>query len=377
MQFNKPNLENLQNYMNQQNQGGSDINWWSFPSGTSSIRVLPPWDPTGRLALGVYSHRIEYKAPDSNFTKYSWTCVHRTFGKPCNICAGLERLREAGVSIDDYLPNTVTYYINALVMFDPAYDNASKMGRDTAGTMAPYTHVLMRVPKTVYTWIVNQITSPLIGDITDPIQGIDIIVTKEGTGLSTKYSTTLSPQGKTSIPNEVLEKLELYNLDEVFGQGFEDDRVNPMVESLNRSATVMRQGIPQTQQSMGGIPNYGQVPPQGYGMQQPQYNPVPPAVPQPQYTPVQQSQTVPPSQYGGTVSQQPPQVSQPPQQPNTYQAPTSPTPPVNPVQQAPQPPQMPQQTNGVNYPKCYGQYNPSSVNCVVCGYEVECSQKGR
>lgn len=386
MQFNKPNIQGLQDYLaNSQSQGqGSEINWWSIPSGMSSIRILPPWDPTGRIALGVYSHRIEYKDPESNYTKYSWTCVDKTFGKQCNICAGLMRLQEAGITTTEYQPTSVNYYVNALVIYDPVYDNAVKMGRNPEGNaQKPYSLVVMRIPKTVYSWIVSQITSPLVGDITDPVNGCNIVITKEGTGINTRYSCTLSPEGRTAIPNEVLNSLELYNLDDIFSSGFDDDRINKMVDSLYRSASGIQQQAPQFQQQM---PSYGNAPvypnpvlPNPAGVQAPQtpatqmyYPPVQPTSPQPvasSQPPWESPSTmsapagIPASPFGAT----PQNVAQPVQAPSMMQ-PSSPSP-VAPT--TVQPPVAPQ----VNLPKCYGQHNPSSVNCVVCPHEIECSQK--
>lgn len=387
MQFNKPNLQGLQDYLaNSQSQSqGSDINWWSIPSGMSSIRVLPPWDPTGRIALGVYSHRIEYKDPESNYTKYSWTCVEKTFGKPCNICAGLKRLQEAGITTTDYQPTSVTYYVNALVIYDPVYDNAIKMGRTPEGNaQKPYSLVVMRIPKTVYSWIVSQITSPLVGDITDPMNGCNIVITKEGTGINTRYSCTLSPEGRTAIPNEILTSLELYNLDEIFSTGFDDARIDKMVNSLCGSATGIQQQAPQFQQQ---VPSYGNAPVYPSTVvtnpaiiQTPMnpathvYNPTPQtAATQTPWAGLSSSQSapagIPTSPFGGVVHN-PQNISQPVQAPPVMQ-PSSPSPVTPPVVQAPVQPAAPQ----VNLPKCYGQHNPSSVNCVVCPHEIECSQK--
>lgn len=380
MQFNKPNLQGLQDYLtNSQSQGqGSDINWWSIPSGMSSIRVLPPWDPTGRIALGVYSHRIEYKEPESSYTKYSWTCVEKTFGKPCNICAGLKRLQEAGITTTDYQPTSVTYYVNALVIYDPVYDNAIKMGRTPEGNaQKPYSLVVMRIPKTVYSWIVSQITSPLVGDITDPMNGCNIVITKEGTGINTRYSCTLSPEGRTAIPNEVLNSLELYNLDDIFSTGFDDDRINKMVDSLYRSASGIQQQAPQFQQQM---PSYGNAPvypnpvmPNPASVQAPQTPATQMYYPSQQQTVVQTPPVmptgIPTSPFGG-APQSPQNVPQPVQTPQMMQ-PSTPSPVTPQTVQAPAQSVAPQ----VNLPKCYGQHNPSSVNCVVCPHEIECSQK--
>ena len=85
----QPNLENMQQYLSNENNksSGDGPNWWSIPAGMSIVRILPPWDPTGRVALPVFMHPIEFKGADMAFTKYNWTCVNKTFNKPCAICA--------------------------------------------------------------------------------------------------------------------------------------------------------------------------------------------------------------------------------------------------------------------------------------------------
>ena len=389
MVYNKPNVENLQSYLNNNSSGdGSTIKWWSLPQGTSMIRVLPPWDATGRVALEVYTHRIEYTEPGSRFTKYNWTCVNRTFGRPCNICQGLKEMRDAGISTDEWEANTRQFYINALVMSDPGW------GRSPDALM-PGTHVLMRIPKTVYDWIVTQITNPQIGDITDVQTGIDVMVTRSGSGLNTTYSCTMTPNGRQPIDPNILNTLELYNLSEIFNTGFEDQRISNLVSSLKASASHIGQAIPQVQQQMN-IPQYQQP-------QQPVYRP--PVVPA---APVPNMQTPNPP-YQSPVMQQPqvqvPQYQQPMvTPPNPYNQPAIPPqipqqvapqqqvyqPPIQPQQPSMQPAQVQSATPPVqsqqspapvnqpaNTPKCYGQYNPSDVNCITCPYEIDCNKSSK
>lgn len=347
----QPNLENMQQYLAQENDKnyGDGPNWWSIPSGTSSIRILPPWDPTGRIALPVYMHPIEYKGKDMSYTKYNWTCVNKTFGKPCPICDGLAELSASGVDTSNWEPNRRQFYFNAIVMSDPSYN-----GKDSG--VAPGTHVLMRAPKTLYDWVVQQITNPQIGDITNIQNGIDIFVTKTGQGLGTTYTMTFSPNGRTPIPNEYLEKItDLYNLDDIFSAGFNQEQVNELVDHLKRSAGAISTAIPNTMNQMGGYQSAPtQVPPMNnpIGVVPPMNNPM--SAPSPFNQQVQNMQ-VPPSPV--IPPQGVPANFTMSENSQTMNSPSSSSP-----------------TPTVNQPKCFGNYDPGSVNCVVCPAEVSCSK---
>ena len=356
--YHQPNIDNMQQYLSQENEksSGAGPNWWSIPAGMSSIRILPPWDPTGRVALPVYMHPIEYKGEGMSFTKYNWTCVNKTFAKPCPICEGLANMAAAGVDVSNWEASRRQFYFNAIVMHDPTYNQQKNTGT------APGTHVLMKAPKTFYDWIISQITNPMIGDITSVTNGIDVYVTKEGTGLGTSYNMTLSPDGRTPIPQEYLEKItDLYNLDDVFSAGFDQKQIDELVDHLKKSAGVMSNSIPAMQQQMAG---YTQAPQQtmpmtGYPpMNNPMSNPVPAASPFSQ--PSAMPGTAP--QFGANPYSQPAVTGTPPFNPPFTTAPASATTESNPA--------LAQDS----LPKCYGNYDAGSVNCVVCPHEVSCSQ---
>lgn len=360
--YHQPNLENMQQYLNQEKEkGGDGPNWWSIPAGMSSIRILPPWDPTGRVALPVYMHPIEYKGEGMSYTKYNWTCVNKTFNKPCPICEGLAGLAAAGVDTSNWEANRRQFYFNAIVMHDPTYDNKGK------GT-APGTHVLLKAPKTFYDWVIAQITNPMIGDITSVTNGIDVYVTKEGTGLGTSYNMTLSPNGRTPVPQEYLDKItDLYNLDDIFSAGFDQKQIDELVAHLKKSAGVMANGIPSTMNQMAGYgmpsaqpamaPNQFQQTP---NMMPGQFSAPPTGMPMASNPYAQQTGT-PPWQAQSTAPVAPPAMNY-----ATTAAPVSPAPvaPAAPIQA----------TNQENLPKCFGNYDSGSVNCVVCPKELECSR---
>ena len=363
-QTHQPNIENMQQYLQKESEraSGSGPNWWSIPAGMSSIRILPPWDPTGRVALPVYMHPIEYKGEGMTYTKYNWTCVNKTFNKPCPICEGLNELAASGVDISNWEANRRQFYFNAIVMHDPTYNQAQSKG------VAPGTHVLLKAPKTFYDWVIAQITNPMIGDITSITNGLDVYVTKEGSGLGTTYNMTLSPNGRAPIPPEYLEKItDLYNLDDVFSAGFDQKQIDDLVNSLKKSAGVMSKSIPNMSQQMAGYPQFAptaQAPynPNNYA---PAYNPNPyQQAPQMNPNPYQQPASMPPvaaSPYGAVPQ---PQIQA---APAPAQAPTSTPPWQNAASQEPV-------TPANNLPNCYGNYDAGNVNCVVCPFEVDCSK---
>lgn len=372
----QPNLDNMQQYLNeeqqkaqQRNGEGSSITWWSIPSGMSAIRILPPWDPTGRVALQAFMHPIEYQGPKMKYKKYNWTCVARTFGKPCKICEALQNLQASGVDISKMDSNRRQFYMNAIVMIDPRYQKNPNEG------VAPGTHVVVRAPKGLYDWVISQITNPMIGDITSLTNGIDIYVTKEGSGLGTQYIPTLSPNGRTAVPQEYLEKIEsLHNLDELFSTGWDDETITGLLSHLNGSANSIMNNMSNTIQQMAGYQTMPTTP----QMSAPQV--VPQVAPEVRNAPVNHlvnnpynnagvAPQVPTSPFVGNPVNPPVQQSPAP----IPTAPTAPAPvafPGNPVEQTP-----PVNSPAGNAPKCFGQYNPSQVACVVCPFEIECSNR--
>lgn len=366
-QYHQPNLENMQQYLNQENeQRGDGPNWWSIPSGMSSVRILPPWDPSGRVALPVFMHPIEYKGEGMSFTKYNWTCVNRTFSKPCPICDGLAGLSAAGVDISNWEANRRQYYFNAIIMHDPTYDQKGN-------GVAPGTHVLMKAPKTFYDWLIAQITNPMIGDITRVDNGIDVYVTKEGTGLGTTYNMTLSPNGRTPIPQEYLEKItNLYDLDSVFSAGFDQKQIDDLVNHLKKSAGVMSNAVGNAVNQMAGYTQAPNIPAAPAGMHftygAPQQSTGFPAATNPYMTGTPNTMgAFPANQFNQPVAP----MGAPAASPFSQNAPTMPAAPAVP-QVAPT---MAQPTAPKdNMPKCYGQYDAGNVNCVVCPVEMDCAK---
>lgn len=303
----------------------SGRNWFRIPNGTSVLRILPPWSEKGLVALPVYYHNIELKR--DTFTRWNWCCMSKTFGKPCPICDALEKVRESGVSTNEYEANTRIFYANAIVMNDPTYKNGE-------GTK-PGTHVIVKLPYSVYTWIINQITNPMVGDITSIENGIDIFITREGQGLSTRYSCTFSPNGRTPVPSDILENIDdLYNIDEIFENDYMEEDIKNLTDKLNNLATLLKS-------------TDGNFDPAALG-QVAQVAPVTPSGLAPASNPVQ----------GGLAGFAPVVPATPVAQP-LADLQVKETPVGNPG----------------NKP-CFGQYNETSVECIMCPVELQCRSKG-
>lgn len=361
----QPNLDSMQSYLKenekkQQAREGSQITWWNIPAGLSVVRIMPPWDATGRVALPVYHHPIEFQSPEMKYKKYNWTCVSTTFGKPCAICDALTEMRQAGVDVSSWESNRRQFYYNAIVMHDPIYAQGIAQGQapENIAGVAPGTLVVMKSPKVIYDWVISQITNPMVGDITSIENGIDLYITKEGTGLNTKYTPTLSPDGRKPVPQEYLDKIEsLYNLDDIFMAGFDETQVAKLVEHLKRSSSSISMNMGNTVSAMGG---YGQAP-QSPQYQQPMYQ-------QPNISyqnPPASQPTPPPSPFAQNVA---PGVPVAPQ--------VAPTPFQQPMTQAPEPtvPQPAVPASDATVPECFGNYNAASVSCVVCPSEIACQR---
>lgn len=305
--INMDEANKLNKLANEEN-GFSKINWFVIPKGTSVVRILPPWSQKGLIALPVISHRIEYNNPEG-FTRWNWNCNKETFGTPCKICEGLEKLKAVGVNTEPFMEKGRVYYANAIIVTDPGYNG-------TQG-YAPGTHVLIRLPWTVYSWIINQVTNPLIGDITSIEKGISIFITKEGSGLKTTYSCTLSPNGREPIDPAILDKIDdLYNLDDIFKTDFSDEDLNGLLSSIQNATSTFSDATPIT--------------PVKENVQQNMFNP---------------NISTGFEQMGTTVNESPTLVKS--------QEVTA---------------------SSKKFPECFGKYNPTEVNCVICEFENECKK---
>lgn len=160
-----------------QNSSGSYIKvpYLKIPTGETKVRVLPGIDP-GSTDKDFYCRAsLHYGANPANL-KIPVTCPKTTSQTaPCPVCEKIEELRRDGseeaVAEATRMKPTSRYFMCVL----------PRTGED-AGKLMVYS-----APYTVYNSILKLITDEEYGDITDPINGLDIKIDKSINVRATTY----------------------------------------------------------------------------------------------------------------------------------------------------------------------------------------------
>lgn len=182
---------------------GGFQNAQKLPTGKSRWRILPGWDATNR---NNFSHDFgqHYVKDKDGSVKGVYVCEAETFGRTCTICNLLDDSKRS--TRDDGVLNLLkemdarkVYIVNALRM-------------DGAGA-DPKKPVLLQLPKSAmeqYLGLVEERAGDEI-NILSMEEGRDVIINKEGAGLTTKYNVNDAPRN-TAVDESVL--TDLVNLDE-------------------------------------------------------------------------------------------------------------------------------------------------------------------
>lgn len=171
--------------------------------GKHIYRILPSWRGGDEKQFWHDFSMHFIKTPDSNGKPAAvYICTEKTFNKPCEVCDSIKKLM--AVSTDDDMTKQLKeaqsaqrYLMNATHVSGPEPEKAQ----------------VLEVGHGVFEAICNLIGE--YGDITDVSTGIDIIITRTGAGLDTKY--TVMPAAK-SQPVSKKALAELTNLDEFVAQ---------------------------------------------------------------------------------------------------------------------------------------------------------------
>lgn len=178
-------------------------------AGRHTYRILPPWrlrtqpDEPGPhpfwhdFALHWIKQDPNQKKPDAVYI-----CADKTFGEPCDICNAIGRGIKA--SDDDQAIEALKacnsqqkYLLNILHRSGPNPDEVQ----------------VMEVGVKIFEQILEFVNE--YDDITDLNEGMDIVISKEGTGLNTKY--TLMPAAKSKpVDPSVMDNL--FDLDAAVAQ---------------------------------------------------------------------------------------------------------------------------------------------------------------
>lgn len=136
------------------------------PTGEIKLRFLPPIEGKKIPGKLVWKH---YHMPDIKAV----TCL-RTYDKTCPVCKVVEdfRLKMDDETISDF-ESKVSAYFNVLVL-EGGFDTNGK----PCNPKLPY---LLNCGEYNYWWLLDQISNPDVGDITDPITGSSVVFRRKKT----------------------------------------------------------------------------------------------------------------------------------------------------------------------------------------------------
>ena len=202
---------------------------FKFPIGKTKIRILPSWRGDGEMQFW-HDFGTHFIKDDKGETAAIYVCTDKTYNRDCEICKSIglgiknahddetiELLKEANAGQQ--------YLMNALIRGD---ENSKEP-------------VLLAVGIGVFSDICDIIEE--YDDITDLENGIDLTVTREGSGRrDTKY--TVIPAAKSAkVPKEVMTKV--VNLDEYVAQE-DDGNLHKAIAAVASSAGLLPSARPAT-----------------------------------------------------------------------------------------------------------------------------------
>lgn len=174
-------IEAIRKKMKEVQEGGSKgkADFWSPKDGRNVIRILPAKEGQEFYAEA----KVRYNVGPNN----KMVTVPLDSSKDnCPIHAFVDALYKSGDSDDEKLAKRMRasnrFYFNVI-------DRSLEEGDEGYGEV-----MVFGCGKTIFTDILGIIVDPDFGDITDPENGFDIIITKSGKKLDTEYKTNARPK---------------------------------------------------------------------------------------------------------------------------------------------------------------------------------------
>lgn len=357
----------------------ADLEYYPWSQGLNHLRLLPPTKGNPPfLSKIVYQHfGILLDKPKSPITCYELSYPESQFR--CPACIVLHELQNLQVDVSRFRPR-------------------GKAKTNCVDRRHPEWEVMIaELPMKVYNWVISQMATQMI-DVTDPHQGVDIMVTMSGEGLDRDYVTSFPATGRSPLSQDSgqLQKWmdSLYELDKIYKSpdwNSEDGkkealRIATEAERfknarLGRVMVGAQQHLPMQQ------PQPQQFTPAQPQFQQPYAPPAPPVAPQPQAPAPPQYQAPAPAPSPQVVTAS--AVMQPVAQPQ-YQQPQPQYPPQPQYQPPPAPAQPVQPALNLvdSKPPCFGRakadqsvewqgfkggYQEGLPRCMLCKFELECA----
>ncbi len=197
-------------------------------NGTRRFVILPGWRK-GDEHIYFHEFGMHFIKDAAGELKAIYPCLDATYGRPCPVCDGVAAAIRA--TTDDSMVKILEeaacglkkqkYLLNVLAL-------------DSTDPDVPQ---ILEVPKTVYKEIV-ELMGGWSESIFDPNEAQIITISRDGTGLLTKYSVQVSPK-KHPIPKGVMAKLN--NLDDYVAQENEE-AARRAIGAINNVAGLLPAG---------------------------------------------------------------------------------------------------------------------------------------
>lgn len=200
-----------------------------FKPGDNRVRILPPWNKERREDPAQYHNGLSHSF-GQHFIKDAtgkvqavYVCVAKTYGHDCPICEAI------GVGIANATSEAQKTQLEQA---------SSGGGRTLVNALmregdSPNDPQILEMPPSVYEKIMDRAVRMLEEegeDVFDLDSGFDVIVTKTGTGLSTKYDVDIARKPSSVNPN-VLDKL--HDIDKYVAQEYDEGR-NKALAAISR-----------------------------------------------------------------------------------------------------------------------------------------------
>lgn len=197
--------------------------------GKHTYRILPTWrlntmPEKCKEAAQPFWHdfAMHYVRSEANGKPTAYICLEKTFGAECPVCAAIGRGISAShddetIGLLKEANATQKYLLNVLHLTGPKRDEVQ----------------VMEVGQKIFDQILEFVSE--YGDITDLKEGMDIIITREGSGLNTTY--TVMPNIK-SQPVDASVMSKLFDLDAVVKQENET-RLSMALDNLAKVSGIL------------------------------------------------------------------------------------------------------------------------------------------
>lgn len=216
------------------NKGGSnDISYITIKDGRNVVRILPPKNDEDFFAQEVFVH---YGVGATGKDKGTTVVCPSTHGNNCPICEVVKNLRKKSSDPNDQYAKLASrmgrktrVYFNAIDRNVDLSEFEYKDGKWTKGGKVESPVQILATGIGVYKDILSIITDVEYGDITDKDNGLDVIITKSGTGFNTNYDVkTVRKESAIGLDNWEL--------------GLHDLSIFAKTKSYDEIATLMNGG---------------------------------------------------------------------------------------------------------------------------------------